>query len=68
MHNLLQLNKEKTIIIIAHRLSTVQYADNIIVLENGHIAEQGTHKELISLKGTYFSLVKNQLELEEQNT
>lgn len=51
----------KTSIIIAHRLSTVRNADNIIVLDNGAIAEEGCHDELISKKGLYYSLVKNQL-------
>lgn len=53
----------KTVIIIAHRLSTVKNADNIIVLKNGKIVEQGTHKELVEMKNEYFNLVKNQLEL-----
>ncbi|MCL9804907.1 peptidase domain-containing ABC transporter [Flavobacterium amniphilum] len=53
----------KTAIIVAHRLSTVKNADNIIVLENGEIVEQGTHDVLTSLRGKYYELVKNQLEL-----
>ncbi len=53
----------KTVIIIAHRLSTVQNADNIVVMDKGIIAEQGTHQALVSKKGVYYSLVKNQLEL-----
>ncbi|MCL2414294.1 MAG: ABC transporter ATP-binding protein, partial [Bacteroidales bacterium] len=44
-------------------LSTVKNADNIVVLEKGKIVEQGTHKELTKLKGQYFELVKNQLEM-----
>ena len=48
---------------VAHRLSTVKNADNIIVLEKGKITEQGTHKELTVAKGAYFELVRNQLEL-----
>lgn len=55
--------KNKTAIIIAHRLSTVKNADQIIVLKKGEIVEQGNHKELISKKGEYYNLVKNQLEL-----
>lgn len=55
--------KDRTVLIIAHRLSTVKNADNIIVLENGKIIEQGTHQCLISAKGAYFNLVKNQLQL-----
>ena len=48
---------------MAHRLSTVRHADHIIVLEKGQIVEQGTHDELIHLKGYYYDLVRNQLEL-----
>ncbi|MEH6306581.1 peptidase domain-containing ABC transporter [Olivibacter sp. CPCC 100613] len=53
----------RTVIVVAHRLSTVSHADNIVVLEGGTIAEQGTHAELVKLKGEYYRLVKNQLEL-----
>ncbi len=53
----------KTVLIIAHRLSTVKNADNIIVLKKGRIAEQGSHQNLVKNKGVYFNLVKNQLEL-----
>ena len=53
----------KTAVIIAHRLSTVRNADNIIVLENGEIVEQGNHIELTAFRGKYYELVKNQLEL-----
>jgi ATP-binding cassette, subfamily B, bacterial len=53
----------KTVIIIAHRLSTVKNADQIIVLENGRVIEIGDHNELTSKKGAYYNLVKNQLEL-----
>lgn len=55
--------KNKTVIVVAHRLSTVKNADNIIVLEKGEIVEQGTHKQLVLQKGKYYNLVKNQLEL-----
>ena len=48
---------------VAHRLSTVQNADNIVVLDNGKIIEEGTHRELTEKKGAYYTLVKNQLEL-----
>ena len=63
MENLNQFLKGKTAVIIAHRLSTVKNADQIVVLEKGKIVEIGTHKDLILLKGNYFELVKNQLEL-----
>lgn len=63
LENLQKFFEGKTVIVVAHRLSTVKKADNIVVLENGEIAENGTHKELIKKKGKYFELVKNQLEL-----
>jgi ATP-binding cassette subfamily B protein len=63
VENLDRFLKKKTAVIIAHRLSTVKNADQIIVLNNGELVEQGTHEELTKAKGTYYSLVKNQLEL-----
>jgi ATP-binding cassette subfamily B protein len=54
---------DKTAVIIAHRLSTVKNAHQIVVLDNGKIIEKGNHKELIALKGSYYHLVKNQLDL-----
>lgn len=63
MDNLNDFFKNKTTVVIAHRLSTVMNADNIIVLDNGRIVEQGTHQELTRLKGYYYKLVKNQLEM-----
>ena len=64
IHDILQdFFKEKTVVIIAHRLSTVKNADQIIVLKNGEIVEQGNHQELVQNKADYFHLVKNQLEL-----
>jgi ATP-binding cassette, subfamily B, bacterial len=63
MQNLDQFFKNKTVLVIAHRLSTVKNADQIIVLEKGKITEIGTHAELTATKGRYFELVKNQLEL-----
>ena len=57
--------KNRSAIVVAHRLSTVKNADQIVVLNKGIISETGTHQELIKLKGEYFTLVKNQLELGE---
>jgi ATP-binding cassette subfamily B protein len=53
----------RTVVVVAHRLSTVSNADKIIVLEQGRIVEEGSHEELSLLKGHYYQLVKNQLEL-----
>ncbi len=61
--NLEQFFKNKTVIVVAHRLSTVKHAHQIIVLNKGEITETGTHEELALSKGTYYTLVKNQLEL-----
>ena len=55
--------KGKTVVIVAHRLSTVKNADQIIVLEDGQIIERGTHEDLTYARGSYYTLVKNQLEL-----
>lgn len=63
VENLSSFFAERTVIVVAHRLSTVVNADQIIVLENGKIVETGSHVELISLRGSYFTLVRNQLEL-----
>ena len=64
IHDKLQLFfSKKTVVIIAHRLSTVKNADQIVVMKEGEIVEVGTHNELVSIKGEYFNLVKNQLEL-----
>jgi len=63
VQNLESFLKDKTVVVVAHRLSTVKHADQIVVLNKGVIAEQGTHQELVNLKGEYFTLVKNQLEL-----
>jgi len=67
MENLNLFFKERTAIVIAHRLSTVKNADQIVVLDKGKIIEKGTHQELVDLKGNYFGLVKNQLDLEKLN-
>lgn len=63
MENLTEFYKGKTVVVVAHRLSTVQHADNIIVLDKGSVIEEGTHKELTEKRGAYYKLVKNQLEL-----
>ena len=63
MENLSEFFENKTVIIVAHRLSTVKNADQIVVLDKGKIVEIGTHNELTELKGHYFKLVKNQLEM-----
>ena len=63
MENLEQFFKGKTAVVIAHRLSTVKHADKIIVLDKGKVVEEGNHAELVAMKGEYYRLVKNQLEL-----
>ena len=63
VENLTEFFEGKTLIIVAHRLSTVRNADKIVVLDSGRIIETGTHESLIGKKGAYFNLVKNQLEL-----
>ena len=63
VENLKQFFKNKTVVIVAHRLSTVKNADKIVVLDSGRIIEQGNHYELSNQKGSYYELVRNQLEL-----
>jgi ATP-binding cassette subfamily B protein len=63
MHNMQEFLHGRTVVVVAHRLSTVSNADNIVVLDKGRIVEQGTHHELTLAKGKYYELVKNQLEL-----
>lgn len=63
IENLQKFFRNKTVIIVAHRLSTVKNADQILVMEKGKIIEAGNHNELTYLRGSYFNLVKNQLEL-----
>ena len=63
VENLEAFFEGKTVVVVAHRLSTVKNADNIVVIDKGRIAEQGTHQDLVALKGSYYKLIKNQLEL-----
>ena len=63
MENLAGFFEGKTVIVVAHRLSTVKDADKIVVLDNGRIIETGIMKHLSAKRGAYYNLVKNQLEL-----
>lgn len=63
MHNLEEFYKGRTVVVAAHRLSTVRQADNIVVMDGGRIVEQGTHEMLLARKGRYYELVKNQLDV-----
>lgn len=63
VENLNEFYKGRTVVVVAHRLSTVKNADQIIVMANGTVVESGDHFSLIQKKGVYFNLVKNQLEL-----
>ena len=63
MNNLYDFYKGKTVVVAAHRLSTVMNADQIVVMKKGRIVEVGTHRELVERRGEYYALVKNQLEL-----
>ncbi len=65
MDNLDRFFKGRTVVVIAHRLSTVRNADQIVVLDNGEVREVGTHTQLAAQRGVYYELVKNQLELAE---
>jgi subfamily B ATP-binding cassette protein MsbA len=59
------LKRQRTIILVSHRLSTVADCDQIFVMDNGQIIEQGTHRELVALHGLYFKMAKHQMKLEE---
>ena len=61
--NLAHFFEGRTVVVVAHRLSTVRNADKIVVLEAGQIVEEGTHEELVAKKGRYLELISNQLEL-----
>lgn len=63
VENLAQFYKGRTVVVVAHRLSTVKDADQIIVLDSGRVVEVGSHASLTAAQGTYYNLVKNQLEL-----
>ena len=63
VENLQTFFQNRTVVVVAHRLSTVKNADQIVVLEHGELVELGTHTELVAKRGAYFNLVKNQLEL-----
>ena len=63
VRNLKSFFKGRTVVVVAHRLSTVREADQIIVMERGRIVEVGTHQQLVNTKGKYFELVSNQLEI-----
>jgi ATP-binding cassette subfamily B protein len=63
MENLTQFYKGRTVVIAAHRLSTIRNADMIVVMKQGKIIESGTHNELLDRRGEYFTLVQNQMEI-----
>ena len=63
MEQLRHFYKGRTVVVVAHRLSTVRDADKIIVIDKGRIAEEGNHETLTAKRGIYYQLVKNQLEL-----
>lgn len=63
MENLDEFFEGRTVVVVAHRLSTVRHADQIVVLNRGEIVEQGTHEDLVNTRGYYYELVRNQLEL-----
>ncbi|HMU04798.1 MAG TPA: ATP-binding cassette domain-containing protein, partial [Saprospiraceae bacterium] len=67
MENLNKFNENKTVVVVAHRLSTVKNADQIVVINEGKIVEIGTHNSLVSIQGIYYNLVQDQLDLERDN-
>lgn len=63
IENLADFYAGRTVVVVAHRLSTVRHADMIAVLDRGTLSECGTHEELTALDGTYYKLIRDQLEL-----
>lgn len=65
MENLKKYYEGRTVLVIAHRLSTVKTADQILVVDSGQIIERGTHHELLALRGYYYNFIKEQLEMDQ---
>lgn len=63
----MKASKGRTTVVIAHRLSTIRNADKIVAMKDGHVVEEGNHKELLARKGLYFDLVNAQLLVEEKS-
>ena len=63
MEKLERFFEGRTVVVVAHRLSTVRNADKIVVLDKGKVVEEGSHQNLVNQRGAYYTLVKNQLEL-----
>ena len=64
VENLNNFYEHRTVVVVAHRLSTVRHAHQIVVMNKGRVVEVGNHESLIKLKGYYYNLVRQQLELE----